>query len=71
LPPVAPRANVSTVHVGAPAAGDPTGVRTGADAVRLPLPGGWVGTAWSGELHGAVAALAALTRHPEPVEVTR
>ena len=49
LPPVASRAYASLVH--------PTGegpdvdVRTGGDAVRLPLPGGWVATVWGTELH--------------------
>jgi urease accessory protein len=36
-------------------------VLTGEDAVRLPLPGGWVTTAWGSELHRAVRAAAALT----------
>jgi urease accessory protein len=39
--------------------------------VRLPLPGGWVGTAWAGELHEAVDRLAAVTRRAELLEVTR
>jgi len=56
LPPVAPRAYASTVHIGAGA-----GVQTGEDAVRLPLPGGWVTTAWGTELHRVVAAADALT----------
>jgi urease accessory protein len=63
LPPVAPRAYVSTVAIGDPRAE----VETGVDAVRLPLPGGWVGTAWAGELHEAVARLAAVTREREVV----
>jgi urease accessory protein len=58
LPPVAPRAYVSTVRIGGDA---PPGVATGDDAVRLPLPGGWVATAWGGELHEAAARLAAVT----------
>jgi urease accessory protein len=62
-PPVAPRAYVSTVHVG----GHEREVATGVDAVRLPLPGGWVGTAWAAELHDAVDRLASITWHPEPV----
>jgi urease accessory protein len=58
LPPVAPRAYASTVHI----ANDGTdGVLTGEDAVRLPLPGGWVATAWGAELHRVVRAAAALT----------
>ena len=60
-PPVAPRAYVSTVRVGDPRAE----VETGVDAVRLPLPGGWVGTAWAGELHEAVARLASVTGERE------
>jgi urease accessory protein len=56
LPPVAPRAYASTVHIG-----DPGGVLTGEDAVRLPLTGGWVTTAWGTELHRVVAAADALT----------
>lgn len=51
LPPVAPRAYASTVHIGTPA-----DVLTGEDAVRLPLPGGWVTTAWGSELHRVVRA---------------
>ena len=67
LPPVAPRAYVSTVHIGNARAG----VETGVDAVRLPLPGGWVGTAWAGELHAAADRLASVTRETELVEVAR
>jgi urease accessory protein len=66
-PPVMPRAYVSTVSIGDPRAG----VGTGVDAVRLPLPGGWVGTAWAAELHEAVDRLGSVTREPELVEVTR
>jgi urease accessory protein len=65
-PPVAPRAYVSTVRVGDPQAQ----VATGVDAVRLPLPGGWVGTAWAGELHEAVARLDGVTREQD-LEVGR
>jgi urease accessory protein len=57
LPPVAPRAYASVVHV----ADDEVEVLTGDDGVRLPLPGGWVTTAWGGELHRAVASAASLT----------
>jgi urease accessory protein len=57
LPPVAPRAYASTVHIGD---GDAT-VLTGEDAVRLPLPGGWMTTAWGTDLHRVVRAAAALT----------
>ena len=67
LPPVTPRAYVSTVRVGDPR----PEVATGVDAVRLPLPGGWVGTAWAGELHEATARLASVTREPELVQVAR
>jgi urease accessory protein len=67
LPPVAPRAYVSTVSIGNPR----VEVETGVDAVRLPLPGGWVATAWAEELHDAVARLAPVTREPELVEVAR
>jgi urease accessory protein len=56
LPPVAPRAYASTVHIGAGA-----DVRTGEDAVRLPLAGGWVTTAWGRELHRVVRAADELT----------
>ena len=42
LPPVAPRAYASAVHIG----DEQTEVATADDAVRLPLPGGWVTTAW-------------------------
>jgi urease accessory protein len=55
LPPVAPRAYASTVHFGCPA-----DVLTADDAVRLPLPGGWVTTAWGTELHRVVRAAEAL-----------
>ena len=56
LPPVAPRAYASTVHI----ADDEAGVATGEDAVRLPLPGGWVTTAWGAELHRVVRAVEGL-----------
>ncbi|GAA4741467.1 urease accessory protein UreD [Modestobacter marinus] len=75
LPPVAPRAYVSTVSIGSTVGiSDPRPeVATGVDAVRLPLPGGWVGTAWAEELHEAVAGLAAVTPAvaDELVEVAR
>ena len=67
LPPVAPRAYVSTVSVGDPR----SKVETGDDAVRLPLPNGWVATAWAAELHEAVAGLASVTREPDLLEVAR
>jgi urease accessory protein len=69
LPPVTPRAYVSTVSIGNPRA--EVEVRTGPDVVRLPLPGGWVGTAWAGELHDAVDRLASVADDPELLEVAR
>jgi urease accessory protein len=51
LPPVAPRAYASAVHIG----NGKTEVATAEDAVRLPLPGGWVTTAWGAELHRVVS----------------
>lgn len=56
-PPVAPRAYASTVHLGT----EQAEVVTGDDAVRLPLPGGWVTTAWGSELHVVVRAVESLT----------
>jgi len=64
LPPLAPRAYASTVHIGRGTAD----VVTGRDAVRLPLPHGWVATAWGAELHRVVGAVEALT-HTAPVRV--
>ena len=49
---MAPGAYASTVHFGA----DDAGVATGEDAVRLPLPGGWVTTAWGTALHRVARA---------------
>ena len=57
LPPAAPRAYASTVQIGDGTAD----VATGEDAVRLPLPGGWVTTAWGAELHRVVRAVDELT----------
>jgi urease accessory protein len=69
LPPVAPRAYVSTVRIGDH---PPPGVSTGDDAVRLPLPGGWVATAWAAELHQAAGQLRAVTcPAAEPLAVAR
>jgi urease accessory protein len=68
LPPVAPRAYASAVAVGP---GEAAGVLTGDDAVRLPLPGGWVSTAWGGELHDTAARLAALVNAVAAEEVAR
>jgi urease accessory protein len=61
LPPVAPRAYASTVHIGADA-----DVLTGEGAVRLPLPGGWVTTSWGIELHRVVRTADALAPAHEP-----
>ncbi|SOE00013.1 urease accessory protein UreD [Blastococcus haudaquaticus] len=61
LPPVAPRAYASTVHSAAEGPADDAEVATGEDAVRLPLPGGWVTTAWGTELHRVVGAVDALS----------
>ena len=61
LPPVAPRAYASTVHLAAGTHPPQQPVATGQDAVRLPLPGGWTATAWGTELHRVTGALAALT----------
>jgi urease accessory protein len=62
LPPVAPRAYASTVHVGTAAE-----LLTGDDAVRLPLDGGWVATAWGAELHRVVRELDAMAGAGEEV----
>jgi urease accessory protein len=58
LSPVAPRAYASWVHIG----DEKTDVATADGAVRLPLPGGWVTTAWGAELHRVAAALETLAR---------
>ncbi|SDP05348.1 urease accessory protein [Klenkia soli] len=55
LPPVAPRAYASTVHLGAAA-----DRATAEDAVRLPLERGWVATAWGDRLTPTLARLAPL-----------
>jgi urease accessory protein len=57
LPPVAPRAYVSTVHIGEDAE-----TATGDGVVRLPLAGGWVATGWGDELHRVAAEVARLGR---------
>jgi urease accessory protein len=57
LAPVAPVAYASSVHL----SDDEAAVATGEDAVRLPLPGGWVTTGWGAELHRVVRAVDALT----------
>lgn len=53
LPPVAPRAYASTVHIG-----ERREIATGQALVRLPLPGGFVATAWGDELHRVAVAVA-------------
>jgi urease accessory protein len=52
LPPAAPRAYAPSVHLGRSAP-----VATADDAVRLPLPGEWVATAWEAQPHRVAAAL--------------
>ncbi|QNG37034.1 urease accessory protein UreD [Geodermatophilaceae bacterium NBWT11] len=59
LPPVAPRAYASTTHLGTQG-----GRAVGDDAVRLPLPGGWVATAWGDRLTPTLARLGALEDTP-------
>ncbi|MCW2582605.1 MAG: Urease accessory protein [Klenkia sp.] len=59
LPPVAPRAYASTVHLG-----EAADRAVGEDAVRLPLPGGWVATAWGDRSTPTLARLAALDDTP-------
>lgn len=62
LPPVAPRAYASVVHL---SSDDITvDVGTGQDAVRLPLTGGWVTTAWGAELHRVLRAAEELDPRP-------
>jgi urease accessory protein len=58
LPPVAPRAYVSLVHLSSRV----SEVATGDDVVRLPLPGGWITTAWGDALHRVTTAAEALDR---------
>ncbi len=58
-PPMAPRAYASTTRV---RPGPGVGTATGVDAVRLPLPGGWVSTAWGDALDRVARADADL--HP-------
>jgi urease accessory protein len=53
LPLVVTRAYASTVHLSSRG----SEVATEEDVVRLPLPGGWVTTAWGSELHRVRAAL--------------
>ena len=58
LPRVASRAYASLVHLGSE--DRDVDVRTGKGTVRLPLPDGWVTTAWGAELHSLLRAAAAL-----------
>ncbi|MGY1711928.1 hypothetical protein ACI8AC_20720 [Geodermatophilus sp. SYSU D00758] len=58
-PPMTPRGYASTVQLGQAA-----GVLTADDAVRLPLPGGWVAPAWGDRLHHVTATLARLGPGP-------
>lgn len=57
LPPVAPCAYASTVHLGPAGALDRA---TGEDAVRLPLDRGWVATAWGDRLAATLGRLTLL-----------
>ncbi len=54
------RAYASTVHVSS----TDRPVATGEDAVRLPLAGGWVTTAWGAELHRVARTADGLTPDP-------
>lgn len=65
LPPVAPRAWASTVHLGR----ERERV-TGEDAVRLPLERGWVASAWGERLTPTLARLAQLGEPAPAVEVS-
>ena len=63
----APRAYASTAFLGGPSPGQvpaPEEVRTGTAAVRLPLAGGWVATAWGDALHRVEESLGSLTAVP-------
>ena len=66
LPPVAPRAYASAVQLGSgfPDSVQDTDTATAEDAVRLPLPGGSVTTAWGDQLHRVVLALEELAPRP-------
>ena len=66
LPPVAPRAYASTVHLG-----DVLDRAVGEDAVRLPLADGWVATAWGDRLTPTLARLSGLGRTPVDRRDTR
>lgn len=78
LPPVAPTAYASTVQLGSAATTTATATAAAAaaasravgdDAVRLPLPGGWVATAWGDRLTPTLRRLAALDRPAAVLEV--
>lgn len=56
MPPVAERAYASVVRIG----DEETDVATAPNAVRLPLPGGHVTTAWGAQLHRVLADAEAL-----------
>jgi urease accessory protein len=62
LPPVAPRAYASTVHIGAGEASNEERARE--DTVRLTLPGGWVPTARGAEPHRVVRSAEDLAPGP-------
>ncbi|MGZ4623070.1 MAG: hypothetical protein ACXVX8_19260 [Blastococcus sp.] len=47
------------MHLSSEDPAHPTATATGEAAVRLPLPGGWVTTAWGEELHRVTASAAA------------
>lgn len=65
--PVAERAYASIVHIG----DEETDVATGRNAVRLPLPGGHVTTAWGTQLHCVVADAEALAGRRPPARPPR
>lgn len=67
LPPVAERAYASVVHIGDAEAD----VATAQNAVRLPLPGGSVTTAWGAHLHRVAAAAEALAGRNPPDRADR
>ena len=56
-PPGCRRSRRGPMHPRCRSVRTPAEVLTGEDAVRLPLPGGWVATAWGGELHRGGAGL--------------
>lgn len=60
--PFTPRAYASVLRLGGP--DGPAGSAVGADAVRLPLPGGWTATGWGSELNAVLAAVGLLSGTP-------